>query len=369
MLANKQYPLAVVVAHWTSLCVGRYIGVRGPAKFQHFLPVLSESTLSDINNNVCAATRADYMSAYNDPAVDPDRLCLAQQDCILVNMSESEKSYMSSSSLVLGLSPILLSSIGPTISEIGLLSLRRPILSLLLTFGTVGVYPSRILSYVDDSALDIIGEPTTLAVFLNETRVHDTVRKRAAAISVAQYVVVALAVFNVFYTSWQLGVATVLNFVCQSSFMPLVWTTLPAFIHLPAALALRANKKKPATVSTSESTRAMNCSKSLIRPSLTSEVTLHAMREEPIDLAALRPTPMLIFWRWVATVLSFVHVLVGIVIFSSLLFTMTTDAAIILLRYAASALACRLIIIFELGGIRWSRAQAQKNERMNATAR
>jgi hypothetical protein len=319
---------------------------------------LSESTLYDVNNDICAATLADYMSAYNDPVVDPDRLCLAQQDCILVNMSESEKSYMSSSSLVLGLSPILLSSIGPTVSEIGLLSLRRPILSLLLTFGTVGVYPSRILSYMEDSALDIIAEPTTLAVFLNKTLVHDTIRRRATAISVAQYVMVALAVFNVTYTSWQLGVATVLNFVCQSSFMPLIWTTLPVFIHLPAALALRANKKAPATVSTSsEPARAMNGSKSLVWSSLTSEVALYALREEPLDLDALRPTPRLIFWHWVATVFSFVHVLVGIIIFSSLLLTMTTDAAIILLRYAASALACRLIIVFELAGFRWSRAR------------
>lgn len=132
----------------------------------------------------------------------------------------------------------------PTVSEIGLISLNRPFLSLLLTLGTVGVYPSRILWYED------FGTKTTRPLTSPESRPYFRSGCFGGYVLAAglpqlwfvqQYFIVNIAVFNVCYTSWQLGVATVLNFICQSSYMPILWTVLPFFMHLPAALALRAS--------------------------------------------------------------------------------------------------------------------------------
>lgn len=252
-------------------------------------------------------------------------------------MSESQKSFMASSALVLGLSPIILSTLGPTVSEIGLISLNRPFLSLLLTLGTVGVYPSRILSYEDDSPLEIARKPSLFPKWV----LRRLCAGRWAALLVvwAQYVIVSVAVFNVCYTSWQLGVATVLNFICQSSYMPILWTALPFFVHLPAALALRA----------SIPSNSRRCAFAL-------EFKLSAFHK-PVDASALTPNTTLLFWRGFATVFCLIHMTVGIVIFSSLLFTMTVDAALILLRYVASALVCRLIIMFEIYGLRLAHEQ------------
>lgn len=244
---------------------------------------------------------------------------------------------MASSAVVLGLSPIILSTLGPTVSEIGLISLNRPLLSLLLTLGTVGVYPSRPLSYEDDSPLEIARKSSLFPKWA--LRRLCAGRWFASLVVYAQYVVVSISIFNVFYTSWQLGVATVPNFICQSSYMPILWSVLPFFVHLPAALALRANIP----------------SKSL-RSALASEFKLSAFHV-PMDPGALAPNTKLMFWRWFATMFALVHMTVGIVLFSSLLFTMTSDAAFVLLRYMASALVCRLIIMFEIYGLRLAHEQ------------
>lgn len=125
--------------------------------------------------------------------------------------------------------------------------------------------------------------------------------------------------------------------------MPILWTVLPFFVHLPAALALRANIP----------------SKSL-RSALALEFKLSAFHK-PVDTTALAPNSKLLFWRGFATVFSLIHMTVGIVIFSSLLFTMTVDAALILLRYVASAMVCRLIIMFEIYGLRLAHEQLKQS--------
>lgn len=329
----------VVLVQLPALCSSKYAGLRGPQKFQGFLPALSQHTLWSHNEQDCAESLSAYVREWEeyDSSNRLDALCLKHQECILENMSESQKSFMASSALVLGLSPIILSTLGPTVSEIGLISLNRPFLSLLLTLGTVGVYPSRILSYEDDSPLDIIRKPSLFPKWV--LRRLCTSRRVASLAVCAQYIIVSIGVFNVCFTSWQLGVATVLNFICQSSYMPILWTVLPFFVHLPAALALRANIP----------------SKSLWS-ALALEFKLSAFHK-PVRAGALAPNSKLLLWRGFATVFSLIHMTVGIFIFSSLLFSMTVDAALILLRYVASAFVCRLIIMFEIYGLRLAHEQ------------
>ncbi|KAL1871144.1 hypothetical protein Daus18300_004889 [Diaporthe australafricana] len=231
----------LIFIHWPYLCSSKYAGLRGPQKFQRFLPSSSQHTLWAHNERDCGESLSAYVQEWKAAgSLDRlDALCLRHQECILRSMSESSKSFMASSSLVLGLSPIILSTLGPTISEIGLISLNRPLLSLLLTFGTVGIYPSRVFSYETDSPSNIIRKPSLFPKWLLGRLCAS--RWRASLASLAEYVVVGIAVFNVCYTSWQLGIATVLNFICQSSYMPILWTVLPFFVHLPSVLALRAN--------------------------------------------------------------------------------------------------------------------------------
>ncbi|KAG9252259.1 uncharacterized protein F5Z01DRAFT_676140 [Emericellopsis atlantica] len=315
-----------------------YAGARGPLKFQGFLPFLSQSTLGHINHGVCNATLHRYEDAWRHASLDAvDKTCVSHQECLLEGMSELAKSYMASSSLVLGFTPLLFSTLGPSISELSLLSLHRPVLTALLAFGTVGLFQTRALQYDDDAVTGILEKQTALPGTV-VTWLRDRRHGQWAA-SAAQYILAALAVANLCWASWDLGLASGLNFVCQSSYMPIVWTTTPIVVSLPAAVALNTQTRRGANK------RDMS-----FLATFRSEGRL-CLGQEPVPPGALTRSASLVFWHWVSAVLGFLHLLTGILIYSSLMFTMTTDAAVIVLRYLVSVLVCRLILIFELAGL------------------
>ena len=237
-LANLQ-PLAylLILSLWPPQTDCAYAGIRGPQKFQEFLPFLSQPTLITINTELCNATLDTYIQAWKAAPLDAlDAACTAHQECILSEMSELSKSYMGSSSLVLGFVPVLFSTLGPSISEMALLSLKRPVLAAILSLGAVGVQQTRVLQYDDDSVADILAQSTVLPGGLARRLLKRRYRRICA--SVLQYLLAAVAVANVFWASWDLGLASGLNFVCQSSYMPVIWTSVPGLVLLPAAVAL-----------------------------------------------------------------------------------------------------------------------------------
>lgn len=121
--------------------------------------------------------------------------------------------------------------------------------------------------------------------------------------------------------------------------MPVIWTCVPGLVLLPAAVALniRVARKRPKGHKSA--------------PVVKLEWQL-CLRQSAIAASAVEEDARTLFWHWVSTALGFVHILVGILIYSSLMFTMTTDAAVIVVRYLGSVAVCRLILIFELAGMR-----------------
>ncbi|KAH7312644.1 hypothetical protein B0I35DRAFT_437453 [Stachybotrys elegans] len=189
--------------------------VRGPLKFIQFSPILNDTTVAPISREECAASWNTYTHAFhNGSMAELDHACLQHQTCILDNLSESAKAFMSSAGLVLGLGPILFSTCGPTISEIALLSLNRPFLAALLSLGSVGAYPSRIMSYTDDSAWTILQEPTTLRATLLQTLLKNT--SFSKLLSIGEYLFAAAAIANVSHMSWSLGRSAVLILIVRA---------------------------------------------------------------------------------------------------------------------------------------------------------
>lgn len=290
-----------------------------------------------MNTELCGRTLANYTLQWENGSLAAlDRSCLDHQQCLLDTLTENNKAYMSSAGLVLGLSPILLSTIGPTISEVGVLSVRRPLLAAFVSLGAVGAYPTRVLSYSDDDPLSVLRTPTVLSHRVLEG-IKTSNRRWRVVIIALQYIIVGLAVAHTALTSWQLGVSTTLNFVCHSSYMPIIWTTLPVLVHLPVAASMAVSVRRTIPKSSHH---------------IMGELKL-CLQHDPLPERSLQITMIRLWWRWVATMFAFIHTLVGIIIYSSLLFTMTTDAAIIVLRYFISAFVCRLILMFELAGMKW----------------
>lgn len=55
---------------------------------------------------------------------------------------------------------------------------------------------------------------------------------------------------------------------------------------------------------------------------------------------------------------AFLHIFFGTVVFSSVMFISTIDAVKVIARYVASGLECRLVITWELGGLKMIEGRA-----------
>ena len=307
----------------------------------NFLPGVSSAYFGPISTGPCNATLAAYDAVWSHAAEDPaelGRTIFRHQECMLENMPENIKATMASASIMLGLTPVLLQAIGPSVSEVGMLSTRRPLLALMIALGTASVYPARIFSLRTDDARELVQPPTLLPAWVL-TRLEER-RGWSTVVAASQYAVVAVAIFNVMYTSLQLGTSTITNFVSSNSLMPLFWTLLPVAIHIPTTASFWLRRR-----------RAMKMDENSVGTASVQEFRL-CIVQEPFPDGMLDTSALVYTLHLLASVFSFLHGFVGVLIFSSLLFVEIIDAVIILLRYFTSVLACRAVLIFEISGMK-----------------
>jgi hypothetical protein len=333
---------------------------HGPKKFD-FLPVQSQKQFSGLNINTCNATYALYTAAYeaSDNWVLLAGTCGKHQRCLLENTDENAKAYISSSALLIGFTPMLLSNVAPTISELGLISLNRPILSILLSMGTAAVYPTRVMSYSDDALQDILTkDPMFPAAIVGAIQNQRWLRNM---ISVTQYFLVMAAVVNIISTAWELGKGTVLTFQCQISYIPVLWTLFPLVIRIPSTLALRFSARRANRLSI----LYPDVSRAATTGFWAKETALSFMHD-PLQDELLGPNITASLLLIIAGSLAFVHAIFGILLFSSLLFGMIMDILVMLLRFLASVLVCRAVILLELQGMRWVAFKDREERRQNS---
>jgi hypothetical protein len=200
--------------------------------------------------------------------------------------------------------------------------------------------------------------------------------KSRIGFSILQYALAIAAVANVFSVSYQLGLRTLLAWKCNSSYLPFLWAILPAGIHLIAALAWRASntmqrvrkRKLQRGAGTQPSSSTSGVWVLSLRTWLEDEVQLsidgqkqgyYRSSSSSMELSRTKAAVNSPGEGWITELLmelmavfAFVHVAFGTLIFSSLMFIATIDAAIVIIRYFVSGLLCRAILIFEVNGIR-----------------
>lgn len=253
-------------------------------------------------------------------------------------MLELDKADMANAAILLGLLPVVVATFGPDIKEIALLSSRRPLLSLLLSIGVPAVYISRPMEYADP--LEIL-EPGPGRFTIG--RVESA--RLAAAISGAEYSFVALAIVNLLWVSYTLGMQTVLAWKCIA-FMPIAWALVPMVVHVVAATAFRTSK-----VMRRSDTNLERAKGNVVGRWLRAEYLLCANQTEKI-LRVDAPGHITVALNHLATLMGSVHVMFGIVVFASLLFISLLDATLVFVRYMASILVCRLVLKYEIAGAR-----------------
>ena len=262
-------------------------------------------------------------------------------------LTEDYLADINSVGLILGLTPTILAGLGPTVSEISLLSLRRPILAFFLSLGSPEIFLTRLTIY--ENPFDL-RRNTAGALIVPELPRHIS-----HVFSFVQYLVAFGAALNVLYLSWDLGLKSVLIWSCEYSFFPLIWSGSTAIPHILACLSLRASVSDKRLVNNNKGESAQRNQRSVLtrlRGFVGREIITMSNQPESIASEGLHIGPLGISLTIGAVFSGFAHYIWGTSVFSSLLFVQTRDAIGILMRYTASSLLCNFVLYFEIGGMR-----------------
>ncbi|KAI0970957.1 hypothetical protein F4678DRAFT_462091 [Xylaria arbuscula] len=271
-------------------------------------------------------------------------------NCLLENASEYIKAASSSAQVILGVTPPILATLGATTEELAMLSVigRRPFLALLISFGNPSVYMERVFDFRQPGKM-LERRRGRYPPYEPET----PFRRRVVA--AMQYMIVLAAVANVATISWQLGLGTVCAWWSNTIFAPLVWTILSIPIHFAGIFAVRlrvrriySDEDKAVDIGFGQwlrmlPTRLERFWKSEWAPAVTQdEIRIKSFEESKIYVA----------WSWLLSTATVIHILFGSLVLSGLLFIGPSDALVVIVRYVASVLACRILVTFELSGMR-----------------
>ncbi len=160
-------------------------------------------------------------------------------------------------------------------------------------------------------------------------------RRYRTLILVVEHALAIGAIANTISVSLDLGWRSVCSWNCDISYFPLTWVLIPGVIHGIAWLSF------------------------VLIPKRVEEITAPAAVTHVHDGSSKRTTPTRIIRAEYPGAISLIvsscavgfavgHVMFGTLVFSSLMFLMISDAVPVIIRYAASAVTCRIINQFEL---------------------
>lgn len=249
--------------------------------------------------------------------------CTRALDCVLGKASTSQQQMLSTSLVVLGLTPTMLSTLGPSVTESSMLSYRNQVLALLLSIGSPAFSPTGFWTY--DDPLDIIGGPQNKAwqhSGILASFIRSQARHRSIWILCIEYLLVIGAIFNTVHVSLDLGVRSVSTWICESWWQPLVWVLIPSIIHVFGVASFWCTPKK---IDNSSSEGG-----------------------DKVVIKAYPPTVWTLLLNLLAVSCVTVHIIFGTLVFSSLLFLTVLDALRVVVQFALSAVTCRIISQYEL---------------------
>ncbi|KAH8170460.1 hypothetical protein LIA77_09241 [Sarocladium implicatum] len=314
-----------------------------PLNFQHFFPNFDNSLRRLLREN-CTEVYGHYVNEWSPSCEAQGRQmgsCRASRviDCLNNVMHESWKTNMSSATVLLGILPAALVLLGSNTPQVSLLALRRPILAFTLAVGTPGVTPTRALQYADhlellEGRLDVLPVPS-----------YSTLS--ATIVTALQYLVAFGAVGNVVHITWQLCILTVCSFAPETIFMPALWVATSFLVNIGSYWAA---KLRTRVVWSPEASREHARRGSLAR-FCADEFTLSS-RHVPTKIKLNRETYPFITISWITSLGAIGNLILGTLTLSGLQYIGVRDAMVVIARYFASAIACRVVLNLEIAGMR-----------------
>ncbi|KAJ3492914.1 hypothetical protein NLG97_g5063 [Lecanicillium saksenae] len=362
--------LAAFLAGFYAVPVAAANVTHSTVLYKQFFPAW-DGMLKDYLETDCKKNFTNYLNvSFEDTHVSYSVL-----DCLLKQFPEFRKAELGAAAVVLGLAPTILQMISPTPADTALISVRRPILALLLGMASPASVFSPATSYAE--SLETLSKP--LSRQLRASFPYTTARllggsRRArhgyitGSLSVLQYVLALAAVANSAYRTYQLCVWTVCSFSPITVFLPALWHGTVVLVHLGGWIALRLNSQSAKiTKGAREEPHWQSMAtgwQCRLKALLFNETMPSALAKRlPINSREAGPAP---FFSVVTSALYVgvpVHVLFGTLVLSSLMFISAFDSIAVVAWYALSTIVANAIVYFEYAGI-----QAAASEDLENTA-
>ena len=291
--------------------------------------------------------------------------------CILENFTEIRKTEMAIVSVVLGLLPMALQFVGPKVADIAILGMQRPVLAALICLGSScptlesdrsGLETVRNIGHASGGGSDDILWPDKLI---------DAPLWAKALISGFEYILVGTAAANSVIQGWQLSfwaisfISTLVGTYGNTAegFSPLLWVFLPLPIQAIGMCVLYLGSEfedqSPSHVSWQHPLLVAWCppGSGRLREWLIREVTPLAFSKNGIgrkkkDSLRRGTRYWMLILDWAVRLLVWVQVLYGTMVLSSELFLSLFTALEVVGRFLAGAIVCRVVLEFEMYGLR-----------------
>lgn len=306
------------------------------------------------NNDINLQAGADRFSVLTQPLLD----------CMLKDTSEFIKGNMTGAQVLLGVMPTVLSLLSASVEELALVITvsRRPVLGLLLAFASPSAYFSRAFSYPDVSQI-LSKDKHRLPQSRPSSRIWQ------AGISALEYVTVFAVAANVLHCSWEVGIRAVSFILTSGAFLPPLWVGSGVIVQLLGAVVFRLRvqgwRDTPTIChqrSIEKENRTYHDWAALLkwlrnifrrlRGLSRTEVVPSASSELEVRIATYPERKTFVIASSLQSTMAVLHVVFGTLTFSSMVFIGTQDALSIVSRFFISTVVCRIVVRYELAGLR-----------------
>ncbi|KAF3483616.1 uncharacterized protein GIQ15_02940 [Arthroderma uncinatum] len=272
-------------------------------------------------------------------------------------MEEYSKTEMGITAVIFGLLPTMQQIFGPTVAEVSILASRRPLLSLLLGIAMPSV-----------STGGPLANPAESLRRASDFRICSLIPPKARwlwlLISAAEYLIGAAAAANVLYQIYQLAYWTISVSAIAVDSGPLsetytlfLWLILLAPLHILGFWRFKVRYRVSKEAGDHEKLTERKSWLQVIK----SEFVPCALGN-PMFLTKVDKGPLSIAVQWLADIAVTVVFIFSTVAMSGQIFIGMGDAVPVIARFLMGTLVSRLILLFELHGLREVTSQSQNKD-------
>ncbi|CAM1501969.1 Fc.00g039530.m01.CDS01 [Cosmosporella sp. VM-42] len=389
-MVNVSYRLVLFVLLALNTGVAR--AFTSTVQFKEWYPRYGH-IFETIKNENCSEEYQNYLTGFkNHSNIDVmggggifTALTQPLVSCILKETSEFIKGSMTGAQVLLGVMLTVLALLGASTDEMAMLTIvgKRPLLTLLLSIGSPSAYISRAFDYTDPA--DILSKHPNR---LKQWRPSEW--RYLIPITIAEYGIAAAAATNVATISWELGIRCISLVGTDTIYLPLLWACIGILVQMAGAVVLRLRlrgwrdksaefgEQHEASIVLKENEMAKDANKRGVPLEASAGQTFgsflkwirniggrlggicrtefvpSAATEFDVHIITFLERKIFLVAAWLLSTIMILHIVSGTLVYASLTFIGTQDAIGVVSRYIGSVAVCRVLLMYELAGLRES---------------